>query len=87
MGYELEIHTAASPIIDVANLQVACASELSRFVEAHHPIFRFAIKDNPLEVDQDGYQRLPDKPGLGIELDWDWIDDNTEKVFNGYTSA
>jgi L-alanine-DL-glutamate epimerase-like enolase superfamily enzyme len=87
MGYELEIHTAASPIIDVANLHVACASELSRFVEAHHPIFRFAIKDNPLEVDEDGYQRLPQKPGLGIELDWDWIDDNTEKVIKGYTSA
>ncbi len=86
MGYELEIHTAASPIIDVANLHVACATELSRFVEAHHPIFRFALKNNPLEVDDEGYQRLPQDPGLGIDLDWDWIDNNTERIIKGCTA-
>jgi hypothetical protein len=23
---------------------------------------------------------LPDAPGLGVELDWDWIDDHTQEV-------
>ena len=25
----------------------------------------------------------PDRPGLGVELDWDWIDDNTVVTLEG----
>ncbi|HRP54915.1 mandelate racemase/muconate lactonizing enzyme family protein [Agriterribacter sp.] len=80
MGYEFEIHTAASPLLDVANLHVACATRLSRFLESHHSMFRFGLKNSPLEIDKDGCQHCPGEPGLGVELDWDWLDNHTVKV-------
>ncbi len=80
MGYEFEIHTAASPLLDVANLHVACATKLSRFLESHHSMFRFGLKSSPLEITADGYQHCPNGPGLGVELDWDWLDNHTVKV-------
>lgn len=83
MGYELEIHTASSPLLDVANLQVACATHLSRFVENHHSMFRFGLKGNPLGVQPDGCQHLPAGPGLGVEIDWDWMENHTTEILKG----
>ena len=83
LGVEVEIHTAASPLLDVANLQVACALPGSRFLEAHHDMFRFGLKGNPLAVDADGCQRLPAGPGLGVEIDWDFVDNHTVELING----
>ena len=77
MGFELEIHTAATPILDVANLHCGCATRLSRFLESHHPMFRFGLKGDPLRVHEDGCQHVPTGAGLGIELDWDWIENHT----------
>lgn len=82
MGYGFEIHTAASPLLDVANLHVACATRLSRFLESHHSMFRFGLKNSPLEIREDGCQHCPDGPGLGVELDWDWLDNHTIKELN-----
>lgn len=79
-GMNCEIHTACTPLIDVANLHVACAAANSRFIENHHPIFRFGIKNDPLEPDASGYVHVPDQPGLGVTLDWDWIENHTAKV-------
>jgi L-alanine-DL-glutamate epimerase-like enolase superfamily enzyme len=76
-GVNLEIHTANTPLLDIAHLHVASASPNTRFIETHHPIFRFGIKNNPLEPDAEGYVYAPPKPGLGVELDWDWIDAHT----------
>jgi len=72
-GYKLELHTTNTPILDVANFHVACSIEETTFIENHHPIFRFALADNPMEIDSEGWVHIPDKPGLGIELDHDWI--------------
>lgn len=80
LGYPLEIHTAGAPLLDVANLHVACATRLSRFLESHHPMLRFGLKDDPLEVRPDGCQHVPTKPGLGVEIDWDWMDNNTVEI-------
>jgi L-alanine-DL-glutamate epimerase-like enolase superfamily enzyme len=85
MGYSLEIHTASSPLLDVANLHVGCATRLSRFLESHHPMFRFGLKGDPLRVHQDGCQHLPSGPGLGVEIDWDWIENHTVEVIRGST--
>lgn len=49
-GIELEIHTAASPILDVANLHVACSTESGRFLESHYDMFRFGLQGDPLAV-------------------------------------
>ena len=83
MGFGFEIHTASAPLLDVANLHVACATRLSRFCESHHPMFRFGLKDNPLEIDENGFQHCPSKPGLGVDIDWDWIDDHTVEALEG----
>lgn len=83
MGFEFEIHTAASPLLDVANLHVGCATRLTRFLESHHPMFRFGLKNNPLEIREDGCQHCPDGPGLGVEIDWDWMDNHTVEEIKG----
>ena len=85
MGFEFEIHTAASPLLDVANLHVGCATRLTRFLESHHPMFRFGLKNDPLEIREDGCQHCPTGPGLGVEIDWDWMDDHTVEVLTGYS--
>jgi L-alanine-DL-glutamate epimerase-like enolase superfamily enzyme len=76
-GYNLEIHTASSPLLDVANLHVACSVTNCELLETHHEMFRFGLKGSPLEPDAEGYVHLPAGPGLGVDLDWDWIDDHT----------
>jgi L-alanine-DL-glutamate epimerase-like enolase superfamily enzyme len=79
-GFKLEIHTAAAPLLDLANLHVACSVGNCDFLETHAAVFRFGLKNRPLDIDADGCLNLPPGPGLGAELDWDWIDDHTLEV-------
>lgn len=79
-GVGLEIHTTDSPLLDIANLHVGCAAANSEFMEIDHAIFRWGVRDNPMNPDADGYVHLPQRPGLGVELDQDWIDDHTTEV-------
>lgn len=79
-GLDLEIHTAATPLLDVANLHVACASANCGMVEHHHPVFRWGLKGDPLAIDGQGCQRLPTGPGLGVEIDWDHMENHTLEV-------
>lgn len=83
LGYNIEIHTLHSPLLDIANLHVACSIKNCEFVESHHPMFRFALKDASLDIDADGCQRLPTASGLGVDLDWDWIDNHTIETISG----
>ena len=76
-GLNVEIHTCTSPLLDVANLHVLCSIGNSRFLESHHSMFRFGMKGRPLDIDAAGLVHLPSGPGLGVELDWDWIDNHT----------
>lgn len=79
-GLNLEIHTTDSPLLDIANLHVGCASSNAEFMEIDHDIFRWGVQDNPMTPDADGIVHLPSGPGLGIELDEDWLDDHTAQV-------
>lgn len=79
-GFDLEIHTAATPLMDVVNLHLACSTRICRFVEHHHPVFRFGLKHAPLAIDAEGYQHLPTGAGLGVEIDWDWVENHTLAV-------
>lgn len=82
-GLNLEIHTMATPLLDVANLHVNCAIRNGDFAEIIHPVYRFGLKGRPLDIDAQGYLHLPQGPGLGVELDWDWIDKHTVETVKG----
>ena len=83
VGMNLEIHALHSPLLDIANLHVACSVSNCEFFELHHPMFRFALKGNPLDIDRNGELHLPERPGLGVQLDWDWIDNHTVLKLSG----
>lgn len=86
LGFNIEVHTLHSPLLDIANLHVACSIENCEFVESHNPMFRFGLKHAPLDIDAEGYQNVPTGPGLGVELDWDWLDNHTVAVIEGITA-
>jgi L-alanine-DL-glutamate epimerase-like enolase superfamily enzyme len=78
-GFNLEIHAAATPLLDIGNLHVAAAFTNSRFIEVfplYFPIFKY----NPYQIDREGYLTVPEGPGLGVDLDFDWIDNGTKKL-------
>ena len=51
-----------------------------RWAETFHPVYAQGLKGSPLAVDADGYKHVPMGPVLGVELDWDWIDNVTQRL-------
>jgi len=80
LGFEIEIHGINQPLLEVANLHVALSITNGRWSETFNPIYSRGLEGSPMAIDEDGFLHLPPGPGLGVELDWDWIDDVTEKV-------
>lgn len=74
-GMRCEIHTTTMGPMEIANLHVSCAIRNCEYFELFAPddVFRFPLKE-PLPIDSDGMIHVPQKPGLGVELDWDAID-------------
>lgn len=74
-GLRCEIHTTTMGPLDMANLHISCAIRNCEFFEllVPEPVFQFPMK-TPLPIDQQGWIHVPDKPGLGVELDWESID-------------
>jgi len=70
-----EVHTAMLSLMDVANLHVICAKKNCEYLEYAGPFegIGFGLKE-PLAIDSDGYVHVPQGPGLGIELDWDALE-------------
>ena len=76
-GVNCEIHMTVLSLMDVANLHVALAIKNCRYLELPYPDgATFGIK-NPLKIDDQGNVRAPTKPGLGVDIDWDIITENT----------
>ena len=76
-GMRLEVHTMATPLLDLANLHCNCAAQNAGMAEVIHPIYRFGLIGRPLDPDATGHLHAPRGPGLGAELDWDWIENHT----------
>lgn len=76
-GINCELHTAMSAM-DVANLHVACASKNSEFFElyAPHELWHYPLKQG-LDLRPDGTVHAPTGPGLGVDIDWDLVDNDT----------
>ncbi|BEQ13190.1 enolase C-terminal domain-like protein [Desulfoferula mesophila] len=78
MGVKIVSHHGGSPLMNLANLQVLCAMKNADYVELLVPEdeYIYGIKSLSL-VDEQGNARAPQSPGLGGEIDWDYIGDHT----------
>jgi len=74
-GLRCEVHCTTMGPMDIANLHVSCAIPNCEYFELLVPEepFRFPMKD-AYPIDSCGVAHVPQKPGLGVELDWDAID-------------
>jgi L-alanine-DL-glutamate epimerase-like enolase superfamily enzyme len=74
-GMRCEIHCTTMGFMDMANLHVSCAIKNCEYFELLVPEepFRFPMKD-PYPIDANGVAHVPQKPGIGVELDWDAVD-------------
>lgn len=78
MGVKIVSHHGGSPLMNLANLQVLCAVRNADYVELLVPEkeYTYGIKSLTL-VNEAGDARAPESPGLGAEIDWDYISDHT----------
>lgn len=74
-GLRCEVHCTTMGFMDIANLHVSCAIRNCEFFELLIPEepFRFPMKD-PYPIDARGQAHVPQRPGIGVELDWAAID-------------
>jgi L-alanine-DL-glutamate epimerase-like enolase superfamily enzyme len=78
-GIPTALHFAGSPIAFMANVHTAAA--LGSFVALEHhgldlPFWEGLVTGLPADYLQNGYVRVPDKPGLGVDLNYDGIREN-----------
>lgn len=76
-----EIHHGGNSLNNVANLHIMCGIRNTEFFEVILPddIQKYGLVDD-LVVDGDGMVRVPDRPGLGVDIDFDLIRRNTVSV-------
>jgi len=78
-GIPTALHCAGSPIGFMAN--VHCAAAISSFVSLEHhgldlPFWESLVTGLPADYMADGYVTVPDKPGLGVDLNLEAIEAN-----------
>jgi L-alanine-DL-glutamate epimerase-like enolase superfamily enzyme len=78
-GIPTALHCAGSPIGFMAN--VHCAAAISSFVSLEHhgldlPFWESLVTGLPANYMADGYVIVPDKPGLGVDLNLEAIEAN-----------
>lgn len=67
----------------IASLHAACAIYNTKYFERLVPETYYTppgIVDASTEIDGEGYAQPWDTPGLGIEIDWDWVNAHTTGV-------
>ena len=80
-GMNCEIHTAIYHPLELVNLHCAASINNNEFFEILIPEYLFNIGlTHPIEI-RNGKAYVTQKSGLGIDLDWDFIDNATIKVF------
>jgi len=77
-GLKIELHHGASAIMNWANLHAMGSFRNGDYLEilvpeegVEHGLAKYA------RIDKEGYVHLPAKPGLGVEIDWDYIHSHT----------
>jgi L-alanine-DL-glutamate epimerase-like enolase superfamily enzyme len=64
----------------IASLHAACSIYNTRYFERLVPETYYAapgIKDASTEIDAEGYAHPWNEPGLGIRVDWDWVEEHS----------
>jgi L-alanine-DL-glutamate epimerase-like enolase superfamily enzyme len=82
-GLKCEIHTNTNPLMNAANLHVTCSIKNCEFYEWWVPeklIWDFGVKDS-LKVDNEGFVHVPEEPGLGMDVDWEYVNGHTIATF------
>ena len=79
-GVRCEIHTTIYHPLEIINLHCAAAMQNCTYLELLVPesFFAFGLKQ-PLAI-ENGMAVLPEGPGLGIDYDWDFIDNATYRI-------
>jgi L-alanine-DL-glutamate epimerase-like enolase superfamily enzyme len=78
-GLPTALHFAGSPIAFMANLH--CAAAIPSFIALEHhgldlPFWQDLVTGLPDDYLEDGYVRVPEKPGLGVDLNYEGIEAN-----------
>ncbi len=78
-GLPTVLHCAGSPIAFMAN--VHCAAAVSSFIALENhaldlPFWKSLVTGLPDPLIEDGYVRVPETPGLGVDLDYGGIEAN-----------
>ena len=73
------LHFAGSPIAFMANLH--CAAAIPSFIALENhaldlPFWKDLVTGLPENLMEDGYVRVPEKPGLGVDLNYEGIEAN-----------
>lgn len=81
-GLPTALHFAGSPIAFMANLH--CAAAIPSFVALEHhgldlPFWPDLVTGLPDDYLEDGFVRVPEKPGLGVDLNYDGIEANLRR--------
>ena len=88
-GMQCELHTATMGPMDIANLHVACSVRNSRYFELFVPekTFQTPMKESyDHYLDAQGHIHVPEQPGLGVNIDWDLVE-NSCVSHNKYTRS
>ena len=78
-GLPTVLHFAGSPIAFMANLH--CAAAIPSFIALENhaldlPFWKDLVTGLPENLMEDGYVRVPEKPGLGVDLNLEGIEKN-----------
>jgi len=78
-GLPTVLHFAGSPIAFMANLH--CAAAIPSFIALENhaldlPFWKNLVTGLPKNLMEDGYVRVPEKPGLGVDLNYEGIGEN-----------
>ncbi len=77
-GLQCELHTAIYHGLELVNLHCCCAIANCEFFELLYPPDAMGVGlKRGLEIDEQGYAHPPAEPGIGVEFDWDFIDNCT----------
>lgn len=79
-GARCELHTCIYHALDLVNLHCAAAIGNCEFFELLYPLADYGVGLRTGIDIVDGYAIPPSGPGLGIDYDWDAIDDRTVAV-------